>query len=127
MRVVENDIVADGTLNELAVLHAYAHAVLPQAAKIDVAQVILVVEDGTTKGVFQSEHEAHQRTLAAARGSDKCHVVTAVDGQVQSVEEQGHVVGIAELQTTYVYLTSNALDHPTPFLDFRCGGHDRLA
>ena len=68
--------------------------------------------------MLQTLHQSHQRALAAARTSDKCHVVTAIDGQVESVEEQRHVIGIAEFQATYLYLSSNALYHLAFGLDF---------
>ena len=88
---------------------------------------MLVVEDGTRQRSLQSLHEAHQCPLATARGSYKCDVVTTVDGQVQSVEEQWHVLGIAELQAAYLYASCDVLHHLMVFAEFRYGRHDRLA
>ena len=110
LRVIEDDVVADGTLNELAVLHANANTILSQAAQVDVTQGVLVVEDGACLRMLQAHHQSHQGTLSAARVSDKGHIVTSVDAQVESVEQQRHVVGITELQTAYVHPARNVLD-----------------
>ena len=61
--------------------------------------------------MLQTEHQSHECALAAARRSDKGHIVAAVDAQVESVEEQGHIIGIAELQAPDVYPARYALDH----------------
>ena len=123
-RVVEEDVFTDGTLDELAVLHTDADAVAAQATQVDVGDVVLVVEHRARLGFLQSHHQTHQRALATARRSDQGHIVAAVDGQVETVEEQWHVVGIAELQGPDIHATGDALDHMTVCLDLRLGGED---
>ena len=124
---MEDDVVADGALHELSVLHAGADAVVPQAAQVDAADVVLVVEDGARERFLQSHHQSHQCALTAARRADQCHVVAAVDGQVEAVEEHGHVVGIAELQPPYAHLAGDGLYHIGALPDFRLGLDDGSA
>ena len=78
-RVVEGDIVEDGTLNESVVLQTDADAELAETAQINIADIILIVEDGSGQRVLQAQHQSHECALTTTRGSDKCHVVTAVD------------------------------------------------
>ena len=126
-RIVEEDVVADGTLNELSVLHADANTISPQAAQVDIAQVVLVVEDGARERFLQSQHQAHQRAFATARGADQGYVVAAIDAQVESVEEHGHIVGIAKLQASNVHPARDLLHHMRSLPDLGRGTDNGLA
>ena len=107
--VAEEDVVPYGPFHQLAVLQADAHAITAQAGQVHVFQVVLVIEDGAALGLLKAQQQAHQGALSAAGRPHQGHVVSGIDMQVQAVEDVGHVLGIAELETVDGDVSAHAL------------------
>ena len=126
-RIVEDNVIEDGALDESAILQTDTDAETTEAGQVDLTEVILVIEDRPSLRMLQAKHQSHKRTLAAARGTDECHIVATVDMQVKTVEEQRYIMVIAEFQAADIDRTCHILHHDTAVLGFRLSRHDRSA
>ena len=125
--ITEQDVLADGSLHQVAVLQTDAHAVLSQTGFADVVEVMLVVEDRSALGLLESQQQSHQCALAAARRAYQCYVFAGVDAQIQSVEQVWHIVGIAEFQSVHGYVSAGFLEEYFVFVNLRVGHEYRCA